>query len=65
MMRKTTIKQIKKGELFKLKDTESAPIWVRGDYDRSSKKYSIYRYDDVCHERFAKGDKEVFVEFYF
>lgn len=63
-MRKTTIKNLKKGSLFKLKDTESAPIWVRGKYDRSSKKYSTYYFDDVCHERFVKGDTKVFDNFY-
>ena len=63
-MRKTTIKQLKKGSLFKLKDTESAPIWVRGDYDRSSKKYSTYKYHNVFHKRFVKGDTEVFVELF-
>lgn len=63
-MEKTTIKQLKKGSLFKLKDTESAPIWVRGEYDRSSKKFSTYKYYDVFHERFVKGDTEVFVELF-
>lgn len=60
---KKKLKNIKQGELFKLKNTESAPVWVRGEYDYSSKKYSTYRYDDVCHERFMKGDTEVFVDF--
>lgn len=62
---KKKLKDIKQGELFKLKNTESAPVWVRGEYDRQSKKYSTYRYDDVCHERFVKGDTEVFVDFEF
>lgn len=62
---KKKLKEIKQGELFKLKNTESAPVWVRGEYDHSSKRYSTYRYDDVCHERFVKVDTDVFVDFEF
>lgn len=43
----------------------SSSVWVRGSYDRSSKKYSCYKYDDVNHENFFKGDKKVFVDFIF
>ena len=28
-MDKTTLKQLKPGTLFRLKDSESSPIWVR------------------------------------
>lgn len=35
-MDKTTLKQLKPGTLFRLKDSESS-IWVRDHYDRSSK----------------------------
>lgn len=34
---KTTLKQLKPGTLFRLKDSESSPVWVRDHYDRSSK----------------------------
>lgn len=36
-MDKTTLKQFKPGTLFRLKDSESSPVWVRDHYDRSSK----------------------------
>lgn len=36
-MDKTTLKQLKPGTLFRLKDSESSPVWVRDHYDRSSK----------------------------
>lgn len=36
-MDKTTLKQLKSGTLFRLKDSESSPVWVRDHYDRSSK----------------------------
>ena len=35
-MDKTTLKQLKPGTLFRLKDSESSPVWVRDHYDRSS-----------------------------
>ena len=39
--------------------------YVKGEYDRSSKKYSCYKYYDVNDERFFNGNKKVFVEFEF
>lgn len=36
-MDKITLKQLKPGTLFRLKDSESSPVWVRDHYDRSSK----------------------------
>lgn len=39
-MDKTTLKQLKPGTLFRLKDSESSPVWVRDHYDRSSKTYA-------------------------
>lgn len=36
-MDKTTLNQLKPGTLFRLKDSESSPVWVRDHYDRSSK----------------------------
>ena len=59
------IKNLKKGEYFKLKDSETAPVYVRGEYERSTKKYSCYRFDDVSAERFFSGDKEVYDHFEF
>ena len=43
----------------------SSSVWVRGSYDPGSKTYSCYKYDDVNHENFFKGDKEVFFDFTF
>lgn len=36
-MDKIMLKQLKPGTLFRLKDSESSPVWVRDHYDRSSK----------------------------
>lgn len=40
-MDKTTLKQLKPGTLFRLKDSESSPVWVRDHYDRSSKNLCL------------------------
>lgn len=60
------IKELKKGDYFTIKSIENPTdkqVYIRGDYDRSSKKYFCGRCDDICYERSFKGDKEVFVDF--
>ena len=60
-MDKTTLKQLKPGTLFRLKDSESSPVWVRDHYDRSSKTYACHKYEDYNHETFFKGTRTVFI----
>lgn len=62
---KKSIRQLKKGELFRLKDSDTASVWVRGEYVPSEKKFSTYKYNDVNHERLCKGETEVYVGFTF
>lgn len=57
------IKDLKKGELFRLKDSEAAPVWVRGEYVPSERRYSTHKCDDVNHERLVPGKVEVFTDF--
>lgn len=64
-MKALTIKQIKKGEFFKLQPTDSAPVWVRGYYCREDKTFEAYKWDDTNHETFLKGHKKVYVDFEF
>ena len=67
-MKKATIKELKKGDFFTLKPIEFAEepqVWIRGEYDRSSKSYSCYKFEDVNHERFFSGKKEVYTDFIF
>lgn len=64
-MEKAIIKELKKGTYFKFKDSETAPVWVRGEYIREAKKYSCYKFDDVNHEKLTKGSQEVFINFVF
>lgn len=62
---KKSIRKLKKGEFFRLEYSDTAPVWIRGEYVPSEKKFSTYKYDDVNHERLCKGETEVFVDFTF
>ena len=71
-MTQTTISKLKKGEFFTLKyfdDSEvevpETLVWIRGDYDRSSKTYSCYKFEDVNHENFFKGSRACFTDIFF
>jgi hypothetical protein len=63
--RKTILRELGKGEYFRLRDSGTAQVWVRGEYVREPGKYSTYKFDDVCHERLRKGNTEVFAGFIF
>lgn len=60
-----SIRELKKGEFFRLKDSDTAPVWVRGEYIPEIKKFSTCKFDDINHEQPRKGDTKVFVGFTF
>ena len=64
-MQTQTIRSLKKGDFFRFAESDTAPVWVRGEYVREAKKYSTHRFDDVNHERLLKGDQIVFTAFTF
>ena len=64
-MKDVTIRELKKGEFFRLTASETAPVWVKGYYVSSEKKYESYKYEDTNREIFLKGNRRVFVEFTF
>lgn len=51
--------------VFRLSESETAPVWIRGEYVRSEKKYSCTKFDDINHENWFKGSREVFIDFEF
>lgn len=63
------ISDLKLGDLFHfvtkstvfINGEPSSPLYIRGDFERSSKKYSCIDYNDSCHERFVKGSTLVWV----
>lgn len=62
------IRDLKQGAYFILKDIaepKESQVWVRGEYDRSTRTYSATNFSDMNRERSFKGDKEVFVDFTF
>ena len=62
------LKDLKKGEWFTKKPImhpNENQVFIRGDYCRELKKYSVIRYSDMNDEQFIKGDKEVFTDFIF
>ena len=63
-MEEKKISEVKKGEFLKRK-ADAQRVYIRGDYDRSSKSYSCIAYDDINQEIFIKANKKVFVGFTF
>lgn len=73
-MKPVLLKNVRKGEFFTLtnnvkynEDGEvlSKYVYVRDAYDRESKKYEVYKFDDVNDYRFIKGTRIVYVDFNF
>lgn len=58
-----TIKDLSIGDFFKLKD--NGKVYVRDMYDRSTKRYTYYDYDDVSNWHSAKGNRMVITDFEF
>lgn len=59
-----TLKDLPKGEFFKLKP-DAKRVYMRGDYDRSEKKYDCGAFDDIGYSRMFDGKKLVFAGFTF
>lgn len=64
-MKQTELRNVKHGEFFRLANSETAPVWVRGDYNRSSKKFEAYKYYDVNYWNEFMGSRIVFIDFIF
>jgi hypothetical protein len=62
-MRAVLLKNVKKGEVFKLRPTEKATVWIRDDYYREDKVYQYYSAYDVNRWGFNKGTRIVYVGF--
>lgn len=61
-MKAVTLISLKQGSFFHLKDSEDSPLWVRSVYDRSSKLYEIYSYDNPNKCGYHRGTFRVYVE---
>lgn len=71
---KTTVRDAWKNREFKneawviFKDVEEPNenlVWIIDGYDRAEKKYSMYKWADVNHGAYAKGDRVCYTGFTF
>lgn len=63
-----TIKDLKIGEYFTLKPYDSPAenqVYIRGEYDRSERKYDCGKFCDISYSRLFKGDREIYTDFTF
>jgi len=61
-MQTMTLKQTPKGEYVKRTATAKT-VYVRGEYDPGTKRYSLIDAEDINREIFLKGNTPVFVGF--
>ena len=62
------LRDLRKGEFFTLKEIENpkeSQVFIKGDYDRFSKKYDCGKFSDISAFRSLKGDTEVYTDFIF
>ena len=62
------LKDLRKGEWFTLKDIQypsENQVYIKGEYDRTEKKYCCHKWGDINSDRLIKGDKEVYTDFIF
>ena len=62
------LKEVKKGDFFTRKaidEPTERQVYIRGEYDRESKKYECTRFDDINAVIYLKGTTEVYTDFTF
>ena len=59
------LKKLVKGEFFKLKGSDTAPVWICDYYDRSARQYWVHKFDDINHGKFISGNRIVYFGFTF
>lgn len=59
----TTIREVKLGDYVRLACSETAPVWVRGEYDRSTKTYEMHRADDINDSKQFNPRRNCYVGF--
>lgn len=63
-----TVKDLKPGEWFTLKPTKEpreSRVYIRGEYDRSERKYECGKFSDISYRRYLKGSTPVYTDFTF
>jgi hypothetical protein len=62
-MKAIPLATLPKGEFIRLASRESGPVWIKGEYDRATKSFTLTRADDTNDWIFRKGSTLVFVGF--
>ena len=57
------VRDVKRGEYFKLRPTDTATVWVRDEYDRTCKKYIGIDTEDINHYTFLAPNRYVYTDF--
>ena len=63
-----TVKDLKPGEWFTLKPIEEpkeSQVYIRGEYDRSERKYECGKFSDISYSRYLKGSTPAYTDFTF
>jgi hypothetical protein len=66
-VKETTLRQVKPDDWFTLKpipEPKESQVWIKNFYNREDRTYTCTRYDGGG-ERYLKGDRKVYVDFYF
>ena len=62
------LKDLKIGEYFTLKPIEEPKenqVYIRGEYDRTERKYECGKFSDISYTRYIDGNREVYTDFTF
>lgn len=62
------LKDLKRGEYFTLKPIEEPKenqVYIRGEYDRTEKKFECGKFSDISYTRYIDGNREVYTDFTF
>ena len=67
-MTRVSIKEVKRGEFFTLKPSpfpKESQVYVRGEYDRSARRYDCGKFSDISMSRLFSGRTMVYIDFIF
>lgn len=59
----TLLKDVKKGDLVRLR--KDGGVYIRGDYDRETKRYELTKWDNASAASYYRGDRTVYIGFTF
>ena len=63
-----TMKELRKGDFFTLRaieDPAPSQVYIRGEYDRTERKYWAQKFSDISDGKYIDGNREVYINFEF